>query len=77
MAPECITTGEASKETDVYSFGIVALEKAGGRKVIDRNFDEIQMRLLQWVRSLYGTGELLQAADRKLCGEYFEEELLR
>ncbi|KAJ0011000.1 hypothetical protein Pint_33482 [Pistacia integerrima] len=26
MAPECVTTGKASKESDVYSFGIVALE---------------------------------------------------
>ncbi|KAK1385914.1 Serine/threonine protein kinase/TGF-beta stimulated factor [Heracleum sosnowskyi] len=77
MAPECITTGQASKESDVYSFGIVALEIAGGRKVIDRNFDESRMSLLQWVWSLYGTGELLQAADPKLCGEYCEEEVQR
>nr|XP_017249127.1 PREDICTED: L-type lectin-domain containing receptor kinase IX.1-like [Daucus carota subsp. sativus] len=77
MAPECITTGQASKESDVYSFGIVSLEIAGGRKVIDPNFDESRMRLLQWVWSLYGTGELLQAADPKLCGDYDEQELQR
>jgi hypothetical protein len=34
MAPECVTTGKASKESDVYSFGIVALEIACGRKPI-------------------------------------------
>ncbi|WOG82575.1 hypothetical protein DCAR_0101740 [Daucus carota subsp. sativus] len=77
MAPECITTGQASKESDVYSFGIVALKIACGRKVIDANFDESRMRLLQWVWSLYGTGELLQAADPKLCGDYDEQELQR
>ncbi|KAA8536373.1 hypothetical protein F0562_028851 [Nyssa sinensis] len=32
MAPECVITGKASKESDVYSFGIVALEIACGRK---------------------------------------------
>ncbi|XP_074326030.1 L-type lectin-domain containing receptor kinase IX.1-like isoform X2 [Apium graveolens] len=77
MAPECITTGKASKESDVYSFGIVALEIACGRKVIEPNFDDSQMRLLQSVWSLYGTGELLQAADPKLCGDYDEQEMQR
>nr|DAD45428.1 TPA_asm: hypothetical protein HUJ06_003658 [Nelumbo nucifera] len=31
MAPECVTTGKTSKESDVYSYGIVALEIACGR----------------------------------------------
>ena len=35
MDPECVITGKASKESDVYSFGIVALEIACGRKPID------------------------------------------
>ncbi|XP_050111856.1 L-type lectin-domain containing receptor kinase IX.1-like [Malus sylvestris] len=32
---ECITTGKASKETDVYNFGVVGLEIACRRKPID------------------------------------------
>ncbi|KAL7199654.1 hypothetical protein ACSBR2_021864 [Camellia fascicularis] len=40
MAPECVTTGKASRESDVYSFGIVALEIACGRKPIDPNAKE-------------------------------------
>ncbi|CAA3012180.1 L-type lectin-domain containing receptor kinase -like [Olea europaea subsp. europaea] len=35
MAPECVTTGKAGKESDVYGFGIVALEIAFGRRPID------------------------------------------
>lgn len=31
MAPECIYTGKANKESDVYSFGIVLLEIACGK----------------------------------------------
>uniref|UniRef100_A0A2N9HBV7 Protein kinase domain-containing protein n=1 Tax=Fagus sylvatica TaxID=28930 RepID=A0A2N9HBV7_FAGSY len=33
--PECVTTGKASKESDVYSFGIVALEIACRRKPME------------------------------------------
>ncbi|KAF8664522.1 hypothetical protein HU200_054702 [Digitaria exilis] len=35
LAPECVTTGKASKESDVYSFGILALEVACGRRPVD------------------------------------------
>jgi hypothetical protein len=43
MAPECVTTGKASKESDVYSFGIVALEIACGRKPIKPSAPEDQV----------------------------------
>ncbi|KAK1301045.1 L-type lectin-domain containing receptor kinase IX.1 [Acorus calamus] len=35
LAPELYSTGKASKQSDVFSFGVVALEIACGRKVID------------------------------------------
>jgi hypothetical protein len=35
MAPECVISGRSSKESDIYSFGIVALEIACGRKAIE------------------------------------------
>ncbi|MFS7921914.1 putative protein kinase RLK-Pelle-L-LEC family [Helianthus anomalus] len=35
MAPECVITGRSTKESDVFSFGVVALEIACGRKAID------------------------------------------
>ncbi|KAF5191085.1 L-type lectin-domain containing receptor kinase IX.1 [Thalictrum thalictroides] len=34
LAPEYISTGKASKESDVFSFGVVALEIASGRKSV-------------------------------------------
>ncbi|KAI3961301.1 hypothetical protein MKX01_007015, partial [Papaver californicum] len=37
LAPECIATGKSSKESDVHSFGIVALEIACGRKPVEGN----------------------------------------
>jgi hypothetical protein len=49
MAPECVTTGKASKESDVYSFGIVALEIACGRKPINPKAPEDQVVMVEWV----------------------------
>ena len=46
----CVTTRRASKESDVYSFGIVALELACGRKPVDHNATEDQIVMLDWLR---------------------------
>ncbi|KAL2460363.1 L-type lectin-domain containing receptor kinase IX.1 [Abeliophyllum distichum] len=77
MAPEYVMSGKASKESDVYSFGIVALEIACGRKPIDVKAQENQVSLVEWVWDLYGTGHLLEAADPKLCADYNEQEIER
>ena len=74
MAPECVMTGRASKESDVYSFGIVALEISTGRRPIWG-----QVRTVEWVWELYGAGRPLEAADVSLegCGGYDELEMER
>ncbi|CAL5358254.1 unnamed protein product [Camellia sinensis] len=74
MAPECLVTSKSSKESDVYSFGIVALEIASGRKPIDLMAEEGHMRLVEWVWELYGRGNLLEATDAKL-GDFDEEQM--
>nr|KAJ0188494.1 hypothetical protein LSAT_V11C900502200 [Lactuca sativa] len=75
MAPECAATGKASRESDVFSFGVVALEIACGRKPIE----ERQGKLVEWVWELYGTGSgtLLQAVDPRLGLDYEEEDIKR
>ncbi|KDO36791.1 hypothetical protein CISIN_1g038118mg, partial [Citrus sinensis] len=76
MAPECATTGRASKESDVYSFGIVALEIACGRKPISLTAkEEVQVYLVQWVWDLYGNGKLLEAVDPRLCRDFDEQQM--
>ncbi|KAL8060855.1 hypothetical protein ABFX02_02G052000 [Erythranthe guttata] len=77
MAPECMVTGRASKETDVYSLGIVLLEIACGRRPIDHSRGGDRVVLVEWVWRLYGNGELLDAADPKLEMGFDEWEMER
>ncbi|XVE66635.1 hypothetical protein DITRI_Ditri08aG0094000 [Diplodiscus trichospermus] len=77
MAPEYVSTGRATRETDVYSFGIVALEIACGRKPIFRNADGNQINIAGWLRELYARGQLMEAADPRLQGNFDDQEMKR
>ncbi|GAB4847190.1 hypothetical protein Ancab_026200 [Ancistrocladus abbreviatus] len=74
MAPEYISTRKASKESDVYSFGIVALEIATGKKSVDTMSAECQKGLLECVWDLCGQGRLLSAVDERLQMDYEEKQ---
>ena len=74
--PGCVTTRRASKESDIYSFGIVALELACGRKPVNHEAPEDQVVLLECVRELHGRGEeLLDIADQRLGGHFDEQQM--
>ena len=77
MAPESATRGKASRESDVYSFGVVVLEIACGRKPIELRASEEQIVMVEWVWELYGMGNLLEAADSRLCGDFDEQAMER
>ncbi|MBA0715924.1 hypothetical protein Golax_014798, partial [Gossypium laxum] len=64
LAPEYVNTGRANKELDIYSFGVVLLEIAIGRKSIHR-IQDFEMGLVAWVWDLYGKGKLLSVVDEK------------
>ncbi|KAM4098412.1 hypothetical protein ACJW30_07G075300 [Castanea mollissima] len=70
MAPECLISSKANKESDVFSFGVVALEIACGRRVVEPKAEELKIRLVNWVWELYGKGKLLEAVDEMLNGDY-------
>ncbi|TYJ40548.1 hypothetical protein E1A91_A04G148000v1 [Gossypium mustelinum] len=80
IAPECLETYKAIKESDIYSFGIVALEIASGKKavaVIERNGKRFKTKLVEWVWELYREERLLDAADPRLSGNYDMEQMER
>ncbi|MQL94896.1 hypothetical protein Taro_027558 [Colocasia esculenta] len=80
MAPEYATTGRASKESDVYSYGVVVLEIACGRRAVEPRAAEGKVSLLEWVWGLHGRRMLLEAADERLrseLDEHVEQEMQR
>lgn len=79
LDPECVITGRASAESDVYSFGIVLLEVACGRRLmslLDSHNNGV-FRLVEWAWVLYGKGDVLMAADERLNGDYDSAEMER
>ncbi|KAK7319521.1 hypothetical protein RJT34_04243 [Clitoria ternatea] len=77
IAPEYITSGKATKESDIYSFGVVLLEIASGRKPVELGAMEGQITVVEWVWELYGLGRFLEAADPNLCGAFDEQQMER
>ncbi|KMZ64478.1 putative Kinase [Zostera marina] len=77
MAPECFITGKGGKESDVYAFGIVALEIACGRKCIDHKTDANKVKLVEWVWKMYGSGSLVDVVDERILNDedYDEQEV--
>ncbi|PIA34382.1 hypothetical protein AQUCO_03800177v1 [Aquilegia coerulea] len=75
LAPEYVRTGRASKESDVFSFGVVALEIACGKKSVDPMVKDSDVGLVEWVWDLYGSGMLLSAVDERLCMEFDKKQM--
>ncbi|XP_049400829.1 L-type lectin-domain containing receptor kinase VIII.1-like [Solanum stenotomum] len=82
LAPEYLLTGRATEKTDVFSYGAVVLEVACGRRPIERETTKVEKvrvnsNLVEWVWGVHREGNLLNAADSRLCGEFDEQEMRR
>ncbi|KAI4325393.1 hypothetical protein MLD38_030798 [Melastoma candidum] len=75
IAPECLHTGKASRESDVFGFGAVVLEVVCGRrpwaKIGSFNY------LADWVWCLHRDGRIVDAVDKRLGGDFSVEEVER
>ncbi|VAI76080.1 unnamed protein product [Triticum turgidum subsp. durum] len=68
--PEFVNDRRPSAESDVYSFGVVLLEIACGRRPASRGPGHASAALLASVREMYCRNQILDAADRRLDGDF-------
>ncbi|KAG2299470.1 hypothetical protein Bca52824_035942 [Brassica carinata] len=77
LAPEYLQYGTATEKTDAFSYGVVILEIACGRRPIDKEPENQKtVNLVDWVWRLHSEGRVLEAVDERLKGE-FDEEMMQ
>ncbi|TXG71289.1 hypothetical protein EZV62_006224 [Acer yangbiense] len=76
LAPEYAMRGHLTEKTDVFAFGVVALEIVSGRPNSDSSLDEEQIYLLEWAWNLHENNHQVELVDSKLP-EFNEEEVKR
>ncbi|XP_047316936.1 PTI1-like tyrosine-protein kinase At3g15890 [Impatiens glandulifera] len=77
LAPEYAMLGKASESCDVYSFGILLLELASGKKPIEKVNVTTKRSITEWALPLVRERKFGEIVDPRLKGEYVEEELKR
>lgn len=77
LAPEYAMLGKASESCDVYSFGILLLELASGKKPLEKLSSTMKRTITEWALPLACEKKFDELADQRLNGSYVEEELRR
>ncbi|KAK7261940.1 hypothetical protein RIF29_28264 [Crotalaria pallida] len=77
LAPEYAMLGKANESCDVYSFGILLLEIASGRKVLVKLNNGVGQLINVWALPLACEKKFSEIVDPRLNGIYVEEELKR
>ncbi|KAJ3693534.1 hypothetical protein LUZ60_009014 [Juncus effusus] len=76
LAPEYAMRGHLTEKTDVFAFGILALEVVAGRTNTDPTLNTNKVYLLDWAWGLYEKKRALDIVDPKLRS-FNEEQVLR
>nr|XP_018450332.1 PREDICTED: probable LRR receptor-like serine/threonine-protein kinase At1g56140 isoform X2 [Raphanus sativus] len=76
LAPEYAMRGHLTEKTDVYAFGVVALELVSGRPNSDENVEDEKRYLLEWAWDLHEKSREVELIDRELT-EFNMEEVKR
>lgn len=77
LAPEYAIRGQATRRTDIYSFGVLLLEIVCGRYNINKRLPAEEPYLLEMVWKHHETGQLLELVDISLHGDFEAEEACR
>ncbi|EEF44817.1 ATP binding protein, putative [Ricinus communis] len=77
LAPEYAMLGKASESCDVYSFGILLLELASGKKPLEKLNATMKRTIIDWALPLACERKFSELADPKLNGKFEEQELKR
>ncbi|KAJ6829131.1 PTI1-like tyrosine-protein kinase [Iris pallida] len=77
LAPEYAMLGKASEGCDVYSFGILLLELASGKKPIEKLSPTVRRTITDWALPLAQEKKYEEMADPKLNGDFVKEEMKR
>jgi serine/threonine protein kinase len=77
LAPEYIMFGKPTAGCDVYSFGIILLELASGKRPIEKSGSVKTYGIRNWVLPLAKEGRYDEIADSKLSDKFSESELKR
>uniref|UniRef100_M4F5B3 non-specific serine/threonine protein kinase n=1 Tax=Brassica campestris TaxID=3711 RepID=M4F5B3_BRACM len=76
LAPDHMRTGKTTTATDVFSFGVLLLEVACGRRPIEVHKKSGETVLLvDWVFGFWSEGNILDAKDRNLGIEFDQREV--
>ncbi|WVZ83245.1 hypothetical protein U9M48_030413 [Paspalum notatum var. saurae] len=63
IAPECVIKWKATRQTDVYAFGVLVLELVSGKKNSGADIPADDGHISYWVWRLHREGTLLEAVD--------------
>lgn len=77
LAPEYALFGKASESCDVYSFGILLLELASGKKPIEKPSPTVKQAITDWALPMARERRFEEIADPRLNGNYEEAALKR
>lgn len=77
LAPEYIMFGKPTAGCDVYSFGIILLELASGKRPIEKSGPTKTCGIRNWVLPLAKEGRYDEIADSKLSDKFSDTELKR
>jgi len=77
LAPEYAMLGKAYESCDVYSFGVLLLELASGRRPTEKLSSTVRQSIVDWALPLVCEKKFGEIADPRLNGNYVEAELKR